>query len=48
MKILKFYITLFGLISLFGSNSVLAGNLGSDLNLTLTPASGGMAGVGTL
>lgn len=46
MKILKFYISLFGLISLFGSNSVLGANLGSDLNLTLTPAAGGMGGVG--
>jgi len=31
---------------LVNSQSVSAGNLGSDLNLTLTPAAGGMGGVG--
>lgn len=46
MKNKNLYLSLLGFIYLLGANSVLAGNLGSDLNLTLTPATGGMAGAG--
>ncbi len=46
MRIIKYYLSLFGIICSLVSSSAFGGNLGSDLNLTLTPASGGMAGVG--
>jgi hypothetical protein len=38
--------TLVGVAGLSASVLAHAGNLGSDLNLTLTPAAGGMGGVG--
>lgn len=46
MRSVKFYSCSAGVCWLSLSGFALAGNLGSDLNLTVTPAAGGMAGVG--